>query len=635
LEGRLEAMPFPLPRYEDKYHSLTHHPSLHAQLTGSGKNMAFTTRPVVMGTNGMVASTHYLASQAGLWCLKCGGNAIDAGATMWFCLTILEPHRVGVAGESPILVYSADEGKVIPVNGQGPAPKAATISWFKEHGYDLIPPDGFLPAVTPAAFDAWVETLKKFGTMSLGEILQPAIELAAKGFPVYPELRKSLIEPDQEVGIAPHEGKTKATSRSTAERFLKEWPSSAKVYLPGGHAPHVGEILVNTEWARTFKEVARIESEARTSGRDAGLQAARDHFYLGPIAHKVVDFMQTFKCRDVYGREQHGLLSLEDFAAYHTRFEAPVAVKYRGYDVYKCGPWTQGPVLLQQLNLLEGFDLKKMGHNTVEYIHTLIECAKLAFADRERFYADPDYVEVPLNTLLSKEYANTRRKSVDMGHPSLELKPGETAITGRDVRRNKRHLEGDTVHLEAVDRFGNMVSATPSGAWISTSPIIPGLGFCMNSRAQMFHLDANHVERLEPGKRPSTTLSPSLVMMEEKPYMTFGTPGGDQQDQWTLQFFLNHTDFDMDIQLALDKPTVHSTHFPSSFWPHRAHPGVVHVEPEIPEEVVQGLRDKGHTVTVDPPWSHGHCLAIQYNADTGVIFGGASPRGMKAYAMGW
>jgi gamma-glutamyltranspeptidase/glutathione hydrolase len=348
----------------------------------------------------------------------------------------------------------------------------------------------------------------------------------------------------------------------------------------------------------------------------------------------MVDFMQTFECRDVYGKKHHCLLSLEDLAEYRARFEEPVTVKYRGYDVYKCGPWTQGPVLLQQLNLLEGFDLQQMGHNTVDYVHTWVECAKLAFADREQYYADPDYVKVPLDRLLSKEYADRRRTLVDQDHASMKLRPGGMAPVNLKSD-NERRSGGDTVHLEAADRFGNMISATPSGAWISTSPIIPGLGFCMNTRAQMFHLDPGHVERLEPGKKPSTTLSPSLVMKEKEPYLTFGTPGADQQDQWTLQFFLNHVDFGMDIQLALDKPTVHSTHFPGSFWPHAAHPGVIHAEPEISDAVILGLKKKGHRVTVDPPWSHGRCLAIQYDVSTGVMSGGASPRGMKAYAIGW
>jgi gamma-glutamyltranspeptidase/glutathione hydrolase len=553
---------------------------------------------------------------------------------MWFCLTILEPHLVGVAGESPILLYSAKEERVIAVNGQGPAPRAATINWFEEHGYDLIPPDGFLPAVVPSAFDTWIKALDEFGTMTLEEVLEPAIELAAKGFPAYPELRRSLTEPNQQVGYSIIGSKVESRPMSVAERFLKEWPSSAEIFLVDRQVPQVGQVTRNPEWARTFEQVVKVEKEARKNGREAGLQAARDYFYLGPIAEETINFMQTFKCRDIYSKEHHGLLSLKDMANYHARFEEPITVKYRGYDVYKCGPWTQGPVLLQQLNLLEGFDLRQMGHNTVDYVHTWVECAKLAFADREQYYADPDYVKVPLDRLLSKEYADRRRTLIDQDHASMELRPGGMAPV-KLKSENGRRSGGDTVHLEAVDRFGNMISATPSGAWISTSPIIPGLGFCMNTRGQMFHLDPGHVERLEPGKKPSTTLSPSLVMKEGEPYLTFGTPGADQQDQWTLQFFLNHVDFGMDIQLALDKPTVHSTHFPGSFWPHAAHPGVMHAEPEISEEVILGLKKKGHKVIVDPPWSHGRCLAIQYDVSTSVMCGGASPRGMKAYAIGW
>lgn len=600
----------------------------------NGEIMAFTTRPVLMGTNGMVTSTHYLASQAGLSVLKRGGNAIDAGATMWFCLTIVEPHLVGVAGESPIIIYSAEEERVIVVNGQGPAPKGATIKWFVENGYDLIPPDGFLPAVVPGSFDAWIKALDRFGTMTLREVLFPAIEMATKGFPLYPELRTSISRRDQ-AGITIDENKMKVRTRTTAKRFLDEWKTSARIFLPNGQLPQVGELIFNQEWAKTFEEVAKVEEKAGRNSREAGLQEARNYFYTGPIAVKIVDYMQKFKCRDIYGKENQGLMELDDFANYQARFEEPVTIEYKGYNVCKCGPWTQGPVFLQQLSLLEGFNLQEMGHNAVEYIHTLIECAKLAFADREQYYADPDYAEIPLDWLLSKKYAEERRRLINPDHASERLRPGKNISIELEKPGKLRQVQGDTVHLEAMDRFGNMISATPSGAWISASPIIPGLGFCMNTRAQMFHLDPSHVERLEPGKKPSTTLSPSLVMKQEKPYMTFGTPGGDQQDQWTIQFFLNHVDFDMDIQLALDKPTVHSTHFPGSFWPHSANPGVVHVEPGISEETISELKKKGHKIVIDAPWSHGRCLAIQYNANTGVISGGASARGMKAYAIGW
>lgn len=582
--------------------------------------MEFTTRPVIMGTHGMVTSEHYLASEAGLHVLKCGGNAVDAGATMWFCLTVLRPYLVGVAGETPILLYWADEGKVFAVNGQGPAPKAATIDWFNEHNYKLIPGDGFLPAVVPGAFDAWVTILDQYGTFSLSEVMKPAISMAEEGFPVFPALNSAIAR--------------------SAKRFKAEWPTSAEIYLPNGNVPQVGSIFKNPNLARTFKKIAEAEKLGRKHGRSAGLDAARHYFYQGPIAKAIDEYMRTFKCRDVYGQEHHGLLSLEDLAEYRAGIEDPVTVNYRGLDVYKCGPWSQGPVLLQQLNLLEGFDLKTMGHNTVEYLHTYIECSKLAFADREQYYGDPNFVNFP-ERLLTKNYADERRKLIDPENASMELRPSgmppirleETEGPGWDEHGFSK--AGGTVHLEAMDETGNMLSATPSGAWIPTSPLVPGLGFPMGTRAQMFYLDPSNVEHLEPGKKPSTTLSPSLVMNNGEPYMAFGTPGGDQQDQWTLQFFLNHVEFGMNVQLALDMPTVHTTHFPSSFWPHDAHPGVVHIESRISDDVIEGLRRKKHKVVIDDPWSHGRCLGIRYVPETGVMFGGASPRTSDPYAIGW
>jgi gamma-glutamyltranspeptidase/glutathione hydrolase len=577
--------------------------------------MVFTTRPVVMGKNGMVTSTHYLASDAGLQTLKKGGNVVDAGATMFFCLTVLKPYMVGVAGETPIIFYWADEEKIIVVNGQGPAPKAATINWFQEHGYDLIPEDGFLPACVPGSFDAWLTILEHYGTMSLKQVLEPAIRLASEGFPVFSRLSEEI--------------------RRIANRFREEWTASAQIYLPGGKVPKLGSILSNPEWARTFKKVVKAEENERSWGRASGIDAARSYFYDGPIAKTIIEFMESFKCRDVYGQEHNGLMTLEDLSDYRARFEDPETTNYRGFDVYKCGPWTQGPVLLQQLNLLEGYDLRSLGHNTVEYLHTWIECAKLAFADREQYYADPDFADVPLKKLLSKEYSNERRELVDPDKASMELRPGGAPPIKLKETDLKGYFERDTVHLEAVDGNGNMLSATPSGAWFVASPIIPGLGFCLGVRAQMFHLDPNHVEKLEPGKKPSTTLTPSLVMKDDKPYMVFGTPGGDRQDQWTLQFFLNHIEFEMNVQEALDQPSVHTTHFPASFWPHGSNPGRVHVEPRISPHVINGLEGKGHRIVTSKPWSHGRCLAIRYDPETGVIFGGASPRDGESYAMGW
>ncbi len=534
---------------------------------------------------------------------------------MWFCLTLLKPHLVGVAGETPILVYWADEGRVLAVNGQGPAPSAMSMEWFEDHGYPLIPEDGFLPTVVPGSFDAWLTLLDEYGTMSVAGVLEPAIRLASEGFPVYPTLFKAIS--------------------SNADRFRREWPASANVYLYNGEVPKVGAVLRNPEWASTFQKVINAERGGRRLGRSAGIDAAKDYFYRGPIAEDIVEFMQTFKCRDVYGQEHHGMLSLEDMAEYSARIEEPLTSNYRGFDVYKCDTWCQGAVLLQQLNLLEGYDLASMGHNTVEYLHTWVECAKLAFADREQYYADPDFVDVPLHMLLSKEYADERRALVDPDTASMELRPGGVPPVEMGQSGDESQFEGDTVHLEAVDRDGNMLSATPSGAWIRTSPLIPGLGFCMSTRAQMMHLDPDHVEKLEPGKKPSTTLTPSLAMKDGAPYMVFGTPGGDCQDQWSLQFFINHVDFGMNVQLALDQPTVHIRHMPASFWPHAAQPGRVFVEPRISKEVVEGLKAKGHEIVMSEPWSHGRCLSIRYDHETGMIYGGASPRTGEPYAIGW
>jgi gamma-glutamyltranspeptidase/glutathione hydrolase len=578
--------------------------------------MSFTTRPVYMATNGIVTSTHYLASEAGYQALKQGGNVVDAGATMWFMLTLLKPHLAGVAGEVPILLYGADDEEVIAVNGQGPAPRNATIEWFQEQGYPMIPEDGFLPAVVPGAFDAWLLALNEYGNFSFSQVIEPSLRIAGEGFPVYPALHRSL--------------------QQFEERFLEEWPASARIYLKDGVAPGVGELIYNHDWGSTFKEITKMEREERRWGRSAGLDAVRKHFYDGPIAEEIVSFMDSFKCRDVYGKEHHGLLTLEDFSDYSSRFEEPVTTNYRGYDVFKCGPWCQGPVMLELLNLLEGYDLASMGHNSVEYLHTWIEAAKLAYADREYYYADPDFVDVPLDKLLSKEYADQRRTLIDPDEASMLLRPGGTEpIKLSEKTRETALKEGDTVHLEAIDDMGNMISATPSGAWIRSSPIIPGLGFCMGTRGQMFYLDPDHVEKLEPRKKPSTTLTPSLVMREGKPFMTFGTPGGDNQDQWTLQFFLNYVDFEMNLQEALDAPTIHINHFPGSFWPHRVKPGEVAAEPRIPENTLKTLEEKGHKIILSKSWSHGRCLALRYKPETGVIYGGASPRTGDAYVIGW
>jgi gamma-glutamyltranspeptidase/glutathione hydrolase len=533
---------------------------------------------------------------------------------MWFALTVTKPDLVGVAGEVPILLYLADEEDVIAVNGQGPAPAAVSVDWFKSKDYGLIPEDGFTPATIPASFDAWIIALDEYGTFSLEEVMEPAIRLA-EGYPIQATMVRSI--------------------ERSAERFREEWPSTAEIYLPGGRAPEVGQVFSNPDLARTLRRLGEEERRERRWGRSAGLDAARDYFYRGPIAEAIVEFTGSFRCRDVEGKEEHGLITLEDMEAYSARFEEPIRANYRGYEVYKCNTWTQGAVLLQQLNLLEGYDLRGMGHNSVDYLHTWIECAKLAYADREQHYGDPDFAEVPLTWLLSKGYAESRRKLIDPDRASMELRPGGADPIRLEPTNKKGVFEGDTVHLEVVDGVGNMISATPSGAWIRTSPVVPGLGFPIGTRAQQFNLSPGHPNCIAPGKKPRSTLTPSLVMRDGRPYMVFGTPGGDGQDQWTTQFFLNYVDFGMDVQLALDKPTVHINHFPGSFWPHNVSPGEVRVEGGIPAEVAEGLRRRGHKVVLDEPWTHGRCLAIRFDPETGVMYGGASPRTGDSYAIGW
>jgi gamma-glutamyltranspeptidase/glutathione hydrolase len=593
-----------------------------------------------MGTHGLVASGHYLGARAGQRMFDKGGNAIDAAVASGFALNILEPQNCGIGGEVPILVYSAKEGKVSAISGQGWIGQAATIEWFRQAGIDPIPGDGFLPATVPAAFGTWAFALMKFGTLTLKDVLEPAIEYTESGFPMYPSLRNAIA--------------------GLARRFREEWPSSAAVYLPNNRVPAVGVILKNPDWAATMKKVVEVENRERSRGREGAIQAAIDYWYKGEPAQRMVDFMRGNAVRDSSGKKNRGLLTLDDFAAWKPKIDLAVTVNYHGLDVYKCGPWTQGPVFLQQLRLLEGFDLKKMGHNSADYIHTAIEAAKLAFADRERFYTDPDMGSTPLDMLLSKEYADQRRKLIDPRKASLEMRPGhgpksnpEDPPSGHksEIRNWKSetrnptaedsdfefrisNFDHDTTHTCAADIHGNLIAATTSGGWIPSSPVIPGLGFPMGTRGQMFYLDPHHASALVPRKRPRTTLTPSLVLKDGKPWMVFGTPGGDQQDQWTLEFFLNYVDFDMNLQEAIDASTFHSIHFPSSFYPHDAKAGGLVVEGRIPEATINELRARGHKVQKAGNWANGKVMAVRLDQNNGVLSGAVSPRGQIGYVTG-
>jgi gamma-glutamyltranspeptidase/glutathione hydrolase len=549
-----------------------------------------------------------MATAAGFEILLAGGNAFDVAAATGLALHVVEPHMSGIGGEAPAIVYASEQKKVLAISGQGYAPGSATLDYFRDRGIKLVPGDGLLPATVPASFDLWITLLKEFGTKSLAEVGTPALRLAREGFAVY----RTLAE-----NIGVH-----------AKLFKTEWPSTAKIFIPNG-PPKAGDIVVQSDLAKTFDNL--IQAEKRAGGdRRKGLEAAADYFYRGPVAKQIVEFSSKNLVRDATGESHTGLIDMNDLAEFHTRLETTVSIDYKGLRVHKCGPWSQGPVFLQQLRLLEGYDLSRLGHNTPDYIHLLTEASKLAFADREKYYADPSFTDVPIRRLLSRGYAAERRRLINRKKASLELRAG--VISSRKAFDGQIH--GDTTHLDVADRHGNLVSVTPSGGWIWGSPVIDGLGFALGTRGQMFSLDESHPNCIAPHKRPRTTLSPTLVTFHGKPYLAFGTPGGDQQDQWTLQFFLNFVEFKMNLQAAIDAPTFHNSHFPSSFYPRMAEPGKLHLEGRIPSAVVSELKRRGHRIQVEGDWVNGRVTAVHLNESNDMIEAAASSRYQTAYALG-
>jgi gamma-glutamyltranspeptidase / glutathione hydrolase len=592
----------------------------------------FTTRPQLAGTFGMVASTHWLASAAGMAVLEKGGNAFDAAVAAGLVLQVVEPHLNGPGGEVPVIGYDAGEGAVFVLDGQGPAPAAATPQAFGQLGLDLVPGSGLLAACVPAAFGTWLHLLAAHGRLRLREVMEYAIGYARDGYPVLPGIS---------AGIA-----------SVAAAFRDHWPTSAEVYLADG-VPATGTRFANPVLAGTYQRIL-TEAEATAPGREAQIEAARQAFYEGFVAEAIGAYLARAEVMDVTGEPHRALLAADDLARWRPSSEPPVTAGYAGLTVCKTGPWGQGPVFSQQLALLAGFDLAALAPGGAEYIHTVVECAKLAFADREAWYGDPRQADVPLAALLSAGYADERRRLVG-GQASPDLRPGRPdgraprlpgylagpapvpAVTGGwageplTTLAATRHA-GDTCHLDVADRFGNVVTATPSGGWLQSSPVIPGLGFCLGTRAQMFALTPGLPNTLAPGKRPRTTLSPTLALRGGEPYLAFGTPGGDQQDQWSLGFFLNHVQYGMNLQEAIDAPAFHTRHFPSSFYPRESFPLAVDVEERAGQAVIAGLTRRGHRVTVAPPWSLGRVSAVA-RAD-GFLYAAANARGMQGYAVG-
>jgi gamma-glutamyltranspeptidase/glutathione hydrolase len=588
---------------------------------------AFTTRPEIEGTFGVVTSTHWIATAVGMATLEKGGNAFDAAVATAFTLQVVEPHLNGPGGDVPVIVYDVRRGKPEVICGQGPAPAGATISHYRSEGLDLVPGTGLLAACVPGTFETWMMLLRDYGTMSVSDILAPAIGYAQNGHP--------LLE------------RANATIATVAALFREHWPSSAAVYLPNGSVPPTGTLFANKTLAATY---SRIVTEAESAGGDriAQIERARKAWSQGFVAEAIDRFCRTQAIMDTSGRRHRGVLTADDMARWSPRIEAPLTYDYRGYTVCKTGPWGQGPVMLQQLALLKGFDLDGLDTSGPDFIHFVVECSKLAYADREAFYGDPDFVEVPMATLLSDAYNSERRKLVG-DKASLELRPGSIEGFGAVVKLRREAVpvaagageptvgrlgatRGDTVHFDIVDQAGNMVSATPSGGWLQSSPVIPELGFCLGTRAQMFWLEEGHPAALAPGKRPRTTLSPTLALRDGEPYLGWGSPGGDQQDQWITQLFLRHVHAGLNLQEAIDAPAWHSEHFPSSFWPRTARPGVVVVEGRVPKKTVAELTRRGHIVEVGPDWSEGRLTAAA--RDGRRRRAAANPRGMQGYAAG-
>ncbi|MFI0242908.1 gamma-glutamyltransferase family protein [Streptomyces sp. NPDC016845] len=592
-------------------------------------------RPELHGTLGAVSSTHWLASASGMAMFDRGGNAFDAAAAAAFVIQVVEPHLNGPAGDAPIMVHDGATGRVQVICGQGPMPAAATIEAFRARGLRDVPGSGLLAAVVPGAFGAWMRLVRDHGCLRVADVLEPAIAYAEDGFPLLPKAAEMI--------------------NAMASLFRDEWTQSAATYLDHGKAPQAGSRMRNPALARTFR---RIVAEAGAAGADRTAQAdaALTAFYEGFVAEAIDTYLATSTAIDSTGRHNHALLTGDDLAGWRATVEAPAVLDYRGHRVHKPGPWSQGPAFLQQLALLEGFDLTAMGFGSADHLHTVTEAAKLAFADREAWYGDPEHADIPLSALLDSSYTADRRALIG-AQASGTLRPGSPEgrapvippvldhsaqeghgwitqlANGIPTVLQQTNAKGDTTCVSACDRDGNMVVSTPSGGWLKSSPVIPGLGFPLGTRGQMAWLVEGHPNALAPGKRPRTTLSPSLVLRDGRPYLAFGTPGGDQQDQWTLQFLINHIDFHMSPQQATEAAAFHTDHVPTSFTPRQASPRALIAESDsFDPAVLAELTSRGHDIRLVPQRSLGRVCATGIDAD-GSVLAAASPRGGTAYAV--
>jgi gamma-glutamyltranspeptidase / glutathione hydrolase len=595
--------------------------------------VTFTTRPTLEGTFGMVSATHWIASQAAMGILERGGNAFDAAVTAGFVLHVVEPHLNGPGGEVPAIVATADDPEPRVLCGQGVAPQGATIQHFRSLGMELIPGSGPMAAAIPGAVDAWLLLLRDHGTLPLEDVLEPAIGYAGAGHPLV--------------------GRVADTVATVQDLFEGDWHTSAELWLKDGRPPAPGALFTNPAYARTL---GRLVDEGRAAGpdRERQIDAARRAWREGFVAEAVESFTkQPF--RDSSGDAHPGLVTGSDMAAYSATWEQPVTIDWQGYTIAKTPPWGQGPVLLQTLGTLDALgDPDVLDPSTARGIHAQAEALKLAFADREAWYGDS--ADVPIKTLLSPDYARERAALVGP-RASRELMPGHPdgleprlaayverltgrrthladATTGEPTVQPNGVTQGDTCHVDVVDRWGNMVSATPSGGWLQSSPTIPELGFPLGSRLQMFWLEEGLPSSLAPGRRPRTTLSPTMVHRDGRPVLACGTPGGDQQDQWQLLFLLRYLAGDQSLQEAIDAPMWHTTSLPASFYPRDMEPAVLVMEDRVDAQVQEDLRASGHEIALSGPWSLGRMCAVTRDPDTGAVAAGANPRGMQGYACG-
>lgn len=573
-----------------------------------------TTRPPIRGVTHMISAGHSLAAAAGYRILEQGGNAIDAGVASGIVINTVLPENTSFGGVVPIMIYDAASESVVTISGLGRWPRKASAEFFIEQAGGEIPV-GILRSIVPAAADSWLTALERYGTMTFEQVVTPALELAEGGLPfpavVHRALQADLDSPDS---------------------VLRRWPSSSAVFMPDGRLPEVGERFRQPDLARTFRRLVAAEQGSASEGREAAVRAARDLFYRGEIAEEMARFSE----------QQGGLITYDDLAEFSVKIEPPVSASFKDYEILTCGPWCQGPVVGQVLQMLEDDDLVALGHNSADYIHLLSQALNLAFADRHQYYGDPDLVDVPIEALLSREYTRQRRGAIDMlrafqempppGDPSGNGAAGAGAVAAPPVAAEQEY---DTSYTCVVDRWGNAFSATPSDALFHT-PIVPGLGIIMSGRGSQSWLEPDHASRVEPWKRPRLTPNPSMAFRDGKLFMPFGCPGGDAQPQAMVQMFLNIVEFGMGPQQAIEEPRFTSSNFPNSFWPHAYLPGRLNIEGRVPVAVRDDLAGRGHDVAVRGDWepmSMGVLSAIVVDPESGMLTGGADPR-RDTYAIG-